>query len=341
MKIKVAILGGTGPVGQKAVALLQNHNIFELSEIATSSKNIDKNYGDIVNWKEQTTLNDRIAKIKMCASEELKSPFILSALPAGVAKELEPLLANKGHHIFSNASAWRMHPDVPLMVPELNSDSIDLLKKQPSKGKIVTNPNCTTVFFNLAIAPLLELARVKSISLVTMQAISGAGNRPGVSALDISGNIIPYIEDEEDKIEKESKKILQKFASYKYDISVNVHRVPVLHGHTMAIHIYFDDSFNNNKNNNSNNKKPISAEDATNTYLEWNKKHHDLFVIHQKIDHPQPAFDLTNFDYRVHIGRIRQGENKNILSLVALGHNLVRGAAGAAIRNMEFCYDKL
>ncbi|MBF0363104.1 MAG: aspartate-semialdehyde dehydrogenase [Oligoflexia bacterium] len=325
-KIKVAILGATGPVGQKAVALLQDHALFEVAEIASSPRNVGKLYGDVVSWREQATLDTNIAKIKICSSEEIKSPFVLSALPAAVAKGLEPMLASNGHHVFSNASAWRMHPNVPLMVPEINLDSFNLVSNQTTSGKIITNPNCTTVFFNLAIAPLLSIAKVKSISLVTMQAISGAGY-PGVSAMDISGNVIPFIDGEEEKIINESKKILKTFAPYDYDITVNVHRVPVLHGHTMAVHLYFNES--------------ISFENAIAAYNEWNKKYNDLFVIHQKDDRPRPAQDLTPYDYRVHVGRIRQGENKKILSLVCLGHNLVRGAAGAALRNMEYCYNLL
>ncbi|MBF0206116.1 MAG: aspartate-semialdehyde dehydrogenase [Oligoflexia bacterium] len=334
MKTAVALLGATGPVGQKIVAMLEGHADFYLAEIASSSKNIGKKYGEVVHWREVRPLSVEVQELRMKSAEDISSSYVLSALPSEVAKELEPKLAARGLHVFSNASAMRMDERVPLLIPEINRPALAITKSQTTPGKIITNPNCTTVFFVSAIAPLIEQgvgAGVEYISLTTMQAISGAGY-PGVSALDIFGNVVPHIEQEEKKICAESNKILSTSGlahtkNIQLKISANVNRVPVINGHTLVIHLYFN--------------RPASVEEVRAAYDEWQRRYPQLFAFYQEPDRPRPLYDLTPYDQKIHIGKIRQGASDRIITLVAMGHNLVRGAAGAAILNLEAGYRHL
>ena len=209
--IPVAILGATGAVGQKLITMVQQHPSFELGELAASKQSQGRLYREASPWREEVPLSPDLEKklstMTVCSPSQVKSPFALSSLPSPEAQEIEPLLASQGIHVLSNASALRMDPQVPLLIPEINRDHIELIKKQKTPGKIVTNPNCAAVFICLAIAPLRELGCLQHVSLTTLQGVSGAGYN-GVSSMDILGNIIPYIDNEEDKIEEETKKIL-------------------------------------------------------------------------------------------------------------------------------------
>lgn len=320
-KIGVAILGCTGPVGQKAITLLSDNPEFYVAELAASAIKQNHCYGEVVQWKNEFPLQTNIAELPLLNLNEIKSHYIISALPAAIAYEVEPILAKKGHLIFSNASAFRMSQNIPLLIPEINSEHLELLKNQNTPGKIVTNPNCSTVFLALALAPLSELAPIEKVSVVTLQAASGAGY-PGVPSFDLLGNTIPFISGEEEKIENETRKILGlpgKIASF--EVLAHVNRVPVLHGHSMSIHIHF--------------KNSIDPKEAVFAFEKWNNTYPGLYEVHSQEDRPQPARDLTPHDSRVHIGRIKQGSNPRLLGLVSMGHNLVRGAAGAAIANMS------
>jgi aspartate-semialdehyde dehydrogenase len=257
----------------------------------------------------------------MCDAQNLQADFIVSCLPADIATNIEPMLAAQGKMVFSNASAFRMTPNVPLLVPEINYPHLFLLAKQSTPGKIITNPNCSAVGITLALAPLMALGEIEHVSVVTLQSISGAGY-PGVASLDILGNTIPHIQGEAEKISEETKKILGGVQRpTNFAVTVNVNRVPVIYGHTAIIHVTF-----------SNNVSPKQASEA---YGAWHKTSPELFVLHHKDGRPQATKDLRHDDMRVHIGHLRQGDKPNILSLVSLTHNLVRGAAGAVIANME------
>lgn len=292
--IPIAVLGATGAVGQKALALIEKHPDFFVAELSASEKNVGKRYVDAAHWIEELPLPSPYSSLPIKAIEEIESEIILSALPADVAKQVERNLAMKGHVVFSNASAHRMDPDVPLLIPEINAH-------QMQEASLITNPNCAAVFAALAIAPLRKFG-IESISITTLQAVSGAGY-PGVSALDILGNHIPHIPGEEKKIEQELRKILE----ISIPIMTHVHRVPILHGHTISMHLTLTSPPEN-----------VSTLYSEPTYV-W----HDI---------PSPR-QITPDDMRVHLGRLKiQG---NQVGMIAIGHNLVRGAAGATLANIE------
>ncbi len=322
MKIPVAILGATGVVGQKAIALLSQKTKFEIIELVASDAKIGKIFKDVCDWREPLTpLPDAVSKIKLSDPKQLKAKYIISCLPTDIANILEPALAKQGKFIFSNASSFRMEKNVPLLIPEINTDHLNLIKNQITEGKIITNPNCSAVGVCLAIAPLMNLEAIEHISIVTMQSLSGAGY-PGVSSLDILSNTIPHIPDEANKLTEETKKILGEIVKpADFDITTHVHRVPVFYGHSITLHIMFKDN--------------VKIDDVKLAYKEWNMNKSNIFVLHDKLGRPQSIRDLTHDDMRVHIGHIFQGDKKNMIGLVSLTHNLVRGAAGAAITNME------
>ena len=320
-KIAVALLGATGPVGQKVVTLLEGHPLFELQELAASEGSVGQIYGERVQWKNEVALPASIAKMKLIPLMDVKSKLVISALPADIAQTVEPALANRGHIICSNASAFRMEANVPLLIPEVNIDHLSLLSSQSSSGKIITNPNCAAVFLAGALAPLRALGEFEHLSVMTMQAISGAGY-PGVPSFDILGNLIPHIGGEEEKIVQETKKILgQAGKPLEVGLTVHVHRVPVLHGHTVVVHAQF--------------KKSVRAEDAVRVFKETEEKSPQFLKFYSQHDRPQPLRDITPHDMRVHVGRVKQGDRPDTIGFISMGHNLVRGAAGAAIAVLE------
>lgn len=321
MKTPIAVLGATGTVGQKILAMLENHPHFEVAELSASERSNGKLYSEACNWRESADMPEIYSAIKLKPHTEITSPFALSALPSDQAKIIEKDLAKKGIHVVSNASTFRMDPSVPLCIPELNGDHLSLVNNQADPGKIITNPNCATVFITLGLKPLMAMGEIERVSLVTLQAISGAGY-PGVSSNDILGNIIPNIHTEEEKIEEETKKILGSAESpANFPITVHVHRVPVSHGHTVAMHVTF--------------KKSVNATSVEALFRELAANQPELYKLHTAWDRPQPLRDITPFDQRAHIGRIKQGGDERTIGLLSMGHNLVRGAAGAALVNLE------
>jgi aspartate-semialdehyde dehydrogenase len=322
MPIDVAVLGATGIVGQKVIALLQSSNHFKITELVASERCIKKKYTEVCEWREPLVpLPKYIGEIRLKSVDAVKSEFIVSCLPSNVAKDMEPKLSHAGKIVFSNASAFRMCKDVPLLVPEINFSHLSLLKKQESSGKIITNPNCAAVGVALTLAPLMSLGKIEYVNVVTLQSTSGAGY-PGIPAFDLIGNAIPYIIDEEDKIAEETKKILGEANSHAdFIITANVFRVPVLYGHFVTLYIKF--------------KQRIGVAEVIEEYNKWSARFNNLFMLHKQKDRPQPIRDLTHDDMRVHIGSVKYSNQNDILSLVVLSHNLVRGAAGAVIANMN------
>lgn len=319
-KINVAILGATGNVGQKVISMLKNHPLFVVAELAASGNSVGKKYQEACQWRDDSPLDDKIANTKVIDCKKIKSTYAISALPSDVALDVEPFLAKNGHYIISNASTFRMDPKVPLLIPEINSNHIELMNLQSTKGKIITNPNCATVNLACALKVLQSVGDIDHVSVVTLQAVSGAGY-PGVPSLDIIGNTIPFISNEEDKLETESLKILGEIKNNKikpaqFKIDCHVNRVPVIDGHSVIMHIYF--------------KQKIDLKKIEKTF-----KTNELFKFHELENRPQPRKDLLHNDMRVHIGRLKQGNTPNSLGLVSLAHNLTRGAAGAAILNLE------
>lgn len=333
-KIKVGVLGCTGSVGQKLVRLLSSHPFFVITELAASETSAGKRYGNVVKWLENEEIPAKIAnlEVKLCTNN-LESKILFSALDASVAGEIETMLADSGYFVISNSKNHRMDADVPLVIPEVNASHLNLIhiQKNRSKGFIVTNPNCSTIVLSLALIPLYRKFGLKRVSVTTMQAISGAGY-PGVPSLDILGNIIPYIEGEEEKIETEILKIFGevrnssiKFADFKVSASCN--RVPVRDGHLMSI------SFET--------ERKATKEEILDSITEFNRKIQEesgnsvLHYITEKA-RPQPLLDVNrNNGMAVTIGNLRRCAVLD-WKFTALGHNTIRGAAGAAIKNAEY-----
>ena len=334
--IDVGILGATGMVGQQFIALLAKHPWFRVTWLGASHRSEGKAYQDACAWRLAAHLPDEVAKMGVNAATPAGAPkLVFSGLDSSVAGEIEGAFAQAGHFIISNSKNYRMEADVPLLVPEINADHLSLLAAQAArgwKGRIVTNPNCSTVVLTMALAPLRQFG-LKTALITTMQAISGAGY-PGVPSWDILGNIIPFIDGEEHKIETETKKILGGVASpHPATISASTTRVPVHDGHTESIAVGFEQ------------KPSIEAViDAIRTFrgkpqqmaLPSAPAHPVVYLAQQ--NRPQPSLDVhRDGGMTVSVGRLRACPILDY-KFIALGHNTIRGAAGAAILNAELMH---
>ena len=337
-RVEVGVLGATGTVGQQFVRLLDRHPWFEATWLAGSERSEGKRYEDAASWKLSTPVPSSAAPRVVQAPEPGKGPkLVFSALDANVAGELEQAFAEAGHIVVSNARNHRMDPLVPLLVPEVNPDHLQLVAKQSAaygwKGGIVTNPNCSTVFLAMALAPLRAFGLTK-VNVVTLQAVSGAGY-PGVPSLDIVGNVVPFIGGEEEKLQIEPQKILGAFASERVTphpvvISAHTTRVPVIDGHTEMISVAF--------------AREVTAGDMRDAFAAFRGEPQERrlpsapctpLVYLEADNRPQPRLDVERDNgMAVFLGRLRPCpvlQHK----FVALGHNTVRGAAGAALLNAE------
>ena len=339
-KWPVAILGATGAVGQMFVRLLADHPWFEIAELAASERSAGKKYGEVTRWLEGPPPPASILSRRVIACDPgvVKAPIAFSALDAIVAGEVEKAFAVAGKFVLSNAKNFRMEPDVPLVIPEVNGEHLALIECQRRqrgwKGAIVTNANCSATVAAVALAPLHQNFGIKQLFLSTMQAVSGAGY-PGVPSLDILGNVIPYIADEEPKLERELLKLLGTYAddevtSATFKVSAHTNRVAVEHGHTVCMTIGFDN-------------KP-TPEQAMEAMRSWKglestrglptRPEHPL-VVTDAVDRPQPKRDVNAGNgMTVTVGRVRRDAVLD-LRMVALGHNTVRGAAGGSVLNAE------
>lgn len=339
-RIPVAILGATGTVGQKFIRLLADHPWFDIVQLAASAERVGKRYGDEVRWRETVPLPSHVADLKLTLAEPGHGATLaFSALDAPVARTVEPAFAHAGVIVISNASAFRMEDDVPLLIPEVNAAHIGLIARQRRergwKGAIIVNPNCSTAAFVTAIAPLHRAFGIRVAAIATLQAASGAGY-PGVPSLDLIGNVIPYIGGEEEKIEAETRKILGVFTTDQVTdspivVTAMVHRVPVVDGHMISASLGFE--------------RPVTPEEAI-SVLEDFRADADVAAlpstptlpieVDRRADRPQSRLDLDRGNgMTVTVGRVRPCPLHH-LRLVALGHNLVRGAAGAAVQNAEW-----
>lgn len=339
-KWPVAVLGATGAVGQTFVRLLANHPWFELRELAASERSAGKKYGDVTKWLEGEPPAPSIASRRVIACDPgvVSAPIVFSALDAVVAGEVEIAFARAGKFVLSNAKNYRMEPDVPLVIPEVNGDHLALLECQRRNrgwdGAIVTNANCSATVAAVALAPLHQRFRIRQLFLSTMQAVSGAGY-PGVASLDILGNVIPYISDEEPKLEREMLKLLGTYADDEvshaaFKVSAHTNRVAVEHGHTICMTIGFE--------------TPPTPEEAIETMRSWeglastaglpSRPLHPL-VVTDAPDRPQARRDVdAGNGMTVTVGRVRRDAVLD-LRMVALGHNTIRGAAGGSVLNAE------
>ena len=336
-KIEVGILGATGIVGQQMVARLERHKWFRATWLAASVRSAGQRFGDLP-WRLASPMPANAASLTVETIKPGSGPqLIFSALDSSVAGEVEAEFAAAGHVVVSNSRNHRMDPLVPLLIPEVNPDHLDLLplqkQKKGWKGAIVTNPNCSTVFLVMALAALRPFDP-KRVLVTTLQALSGAGY-PGVASLDASANVIPYIEGEEEKIEAESRKILGRFENgviepFAAEVSATATRVPVIDGHTEMVSVELD--------------KQASRDEILHAFRSFSGEPQESslpsaplhpIAYHDLPNRPQPRLDAEREDGMVvHIGRLRSCP---VLSykFVVLGHNTIRGAAGAALLNAE------
>ena len=331
--MKAAILGATGLVGQRFVQLLNDHSWFEIASLTGSDRSAGMVYKDAVNWRMETQLKQKIGELTVQPTDpkEVDADVVFSALPSDEALKVEESFARAGYAVVSNAAAHRMDIDVPLMNPEANFDHLSLIDQQRRErkwdGAIITNPNCTTAVLTLSLKPIHVSYGIRNVVMSSMQAVSGAGY-PGVASLDIIDNIVPFIKDEEGKVERETKKILGeagKPAGFK--VSASCHRVPVIDGHTEAVFVETE--------------KQASPEEIAESMGNFAAEPQKLrlpsapekpVVVRQEPDRPQPRFDRAEGrGMAVVVGRIRKDTVFDGVKYVALGHNTIRGAAGCAI----------
>jgi aspartate-semialdehyde dehydrogenase len=341
--LEVGVLGATGMVGQNFIKFLQGHPWFKLTWLGASDRSAGKKYGDAMTWHLAGGLPDSVARLTVEDSKPGNAPKLLfSAMDATVATGIERAFAQAGHVVVSNSRNHRMERDVPLLVPEINPDHLKLIPGQQCargwKGQIVTNPNCSTIVLTMGLAPLKQFG-ITRIVTTTMQAISGAGY-PGVPSMDIVGNVIPFIGGEEEKIQQETQKILGEFQGDHIEplaakVSAHCNRVPVVDGHTVTVSVEFS-------------SKPAEA-DVRHAF--------DVFtalpqqrglpsapprpVIYlEEANRPQPRKDADrDRGMAACVGRLRACPALDY-KFVALGHNTVRGAAGAAVLNAELMHSE-
>ncbi|ACO33694.1 MULTISPECIES: aspartate-semialdehyde dehydrogenase [Acidobacterium] len=338
MRQKIGILGATGMVGQRFIQLLEHHPWFEVAWLAASDRSSGKRYGDAVRWKLDTPIPERIAAMEISPAQPEGAPqVIFAALDADIAREMEPKFAAAGCAVISNSSAFRMQADVPLVIPEVNADHLALLEQQEwrkqSGGYIVTNPNCSAIGLVLALKPLEERFGIESIFVSTMQAVSGAGY-PGVASLDIMGNVVPFIKNEEEKLQEETLRLLGKLQSnlvHPLDAKITAHcnRVAVEDGHTESVSVKL--------------KRKATREDLLAAWQEFAPlAGRDLPTAPaqpvetiEAVDRPQPRLDrMRGAGMAATVGRVRPCSLLD-WKFTVLSHNTIRGAAGAALLNAE------
>jgi len=340
-KLRAGILGATGAVGQRFIQLLDRDPQFEVTALAASDRSEGKTYADACTWRLPGGMPEPVKGIRVQAPHPpLDCDVIFSSLPSNMAHAVEEEFARAGYPVISNSAAWRMEPDVPLLIPEVNHAHLELLQAQgPARkfaggGYIVTNPNCSTIMLALALAPLEQRFGLESVIVTTLQALSGAGY-PGVASLDATDNVMPFIENEEEKIERETQKILGRLKNGKVEmgqfaVSAQCHRVNVTDGHLGAVRVKLS--------------RPAKLEDvqdalASFTSLPQQMKLHMAperpIIVRAEQDRPQPRLDRdAGGGMSVTIGRLRPDKVLDF-RFVALSHNTIRGAAGGTILNAE------
>jgi aspartate-semialdehyde dehydrogenase len=338
-RIPVGILGATGMVGQEFVSFLRDHPWFDLTWLGASDRSAGKPYREATSWRLGGETPSYVRDVVVSESKPtVDAPkLVFSAMDASVATEIEQAFAAAGHVVVSNSRNHRMDEDVPLLIPEINADHLNLIPEQRRRrgwpGAIVTNPNCSTMVLAMALAGLKPFG-IRRLIVTTMQAISGAGY-PGVPSMDINANVIPFIGGEEEKMQQETQKILGDFADnvvvpLAAKVSAHCNRVPVVDGHTMTVSLELE-------------KKPSEAEILA-AWKRWRGLPQELglpsappcpAIYMTEKDRPQPRRDVERENgMAVFIGRLRDCPVLDY-KFVAMGHNTVRGAAGAAVLNAE------
>jgi aspartate-semialdehyde dehydrogenase len=339
-KWRAGVLGATGMVGQRLVKLLSEHPWFELTAVAASERSTGRCYAEAARWHLEGPVPEQARELVVKDLEpNLDCDFVFSALDSSVAGEAEEQFARAGYPVVSNSKNHRMDPDVPLLIPEVNAAHLDCIPVQQKNrgydsGFIVTNPNCSTAGLVLVLKPLADAFGLEKLFVVTLQAVSGAGY-PGVPSLDALGNVIPFIGGEEEKMEAEPKKLLGKWDGGRFidagmGISAHCNRVPVVDGHLECVSVRLKKRATIAEVREALRNFEVSEELAT---LPTAVKH--PVVVLEDEDRPQPRKDAnTGHGMAAVVGRVRECPLLDV-KLTLLSHNLVRGAAGAALLNAE------
>lgn len=347
--VKVGVLGATGMVGQRFIQLLDSHPDFELTALAASSRSAGKRYEDATTWYLNEEMPESVKDIIVCDTtpEAMDNDvdIVFSSIPTELAAKIEKDFA-KDYVVASNASAHRMKKNIPLVIPEVNPEYLDMIDAQQKEnnwdGFIVTNPNCSTIALTLTLKPIVDNFNVKGIRVSTMQAISGAGYN-GVPSMAIIDNLVPYIGSEEEKMESETLHLLGNYDGEAvkpadFTLSASCHRVPVIDGHTEAVFIELEEDFDiEDVEDKMKNFKALPQE------LGLYSAPENPVIVKQENDRPQPRMDRNAGNgMAVTVGRLRKDQAfDNSFKYVLVGHNTIRGAAGASVLNAELINDKI
>ncbi len=340
-RVPVAVLGATGSVGQRFVQLLARHPWFRVAELVASERSVGKRYREATDWRLDASMPEDTADLVVKDyGEQIDSPVAFSALPAEVATDIEQRLAKEGHAVLSNTATHRMAPDIPLLIPEVNPDHVRAIETQQKNrgwsGYIATNPNCSAIHLVLTLKPLQDAFGLDAVMVTTMQAVSGAGY-PGVPSLDMIDNVIPYIGNEEEKMQTETRKLLGSYAGSEGGfvdadivVSASCNRVAVRDGHTEAVSVRLAHA--------------VAPDEVIAVFDAFRGKPQELglpsaparpIVVRSEPNRPQPVLDRdAERGMASTVGRVRPCPIMGI-KYVLLGHNTVRGAAGASILNAE------
>ncbi|TYL38653.1 aspartate-semialdehyde dehydrogenase [Natronococcus pandeyae] len=336
MAVRVGLLGATGAVGQRLIQLLEPHPEFEIAALTASESSAGKTYRQAAKWRVDTPIPDDVAGMTVSATEPDAVPndvdLLFSSLPSSVGAKVEPAFCEAGYVMSSNSSNARMDDDVPLVIPEVNAEHLDLLEVQRDErgwdGAMVKNPNCSTITFVPTLAALAEFG-LEKVHVATLQAVSGAGY-DGVSSMEIIDNAIPYIGSEEDKLETESRKLLGTFdgaelSHNSVEVGASCNRIPTIDGHLENVWVETEDDLT-----------PDEAAEAMQEYpsLDLRSSPEQLIHVFEEPDRPQPRLDRTLGDgMAIAAGGLR--ESTFGLQYNCLAHNTIRGAAGASVLNGE------
>src|SRR5699024_1479347 len=338
----IGILGATGAVGQKFIRLLENHPWFTISALGASQRSAGKKYNQAVHWVEKTELPAAIADVEVLECDPSAFDgidFVFSGLDSSVAGDIEKGFAEAGIPVISNAKNYRMHDQVPLLVPEINPDHTELIKKQnfsaDGSGWIVTNPNCVSVPLSMSLRPLDDAFGIDSVVLTSMQSLAGAGY-PGVPSPDSVANVVPHIGGEEDKVQTEATKVLgsidgDKAKFREFPIQATAVRVPTIEGHLLSVAVKLENP-------------PADIEAAKKAFAQWKNPIAELKLpsspprpirLYEEDRYPQPRLHAEREGgMQTAVGRLRKGTVMDI-GYVTMAHNTIRGAAGGAILNGE------
>jgi len=338
-RIEVGILGATGMVGQRFVSLLEHHPWFEVKWLAASERSAHKSYSEACNWRLRDAMPKAVRELPVHECKPGNAPqLVFASLDSKVAGEVEKEFADAGHIVVSNSSNHRMEPDVPLLIPDVNPDHLALARAQKQhrgwKGMIITNPNCTAIGLVMSLAPFEKKFGLEKVLMTSMQAVSGAGY-PGVPVLDILGNVIPFIGGEEEKVERETRKLLGRFVDGQvklgdFSVSAQCNRVLVEDGHTESISISL--------------KTQATLEELLAAWRAYRSVPQERglpsapkhpIIVREERDRPQVKFDVNaEHGMATTVGRLRPCPVLQF-KYTALSHNTIRGAAGAALLNAE------